>query len=186
LTCDTTTNNNRTKQLKRYEMKNVKLNLKNLLSISGRSITEIHNHNYSKEAAMEAVKRNGYALQYVKDQTADVCMEAVKRNGYALQYVKDQTADVCMEAVKQDGEALRYVKDQTADVCMEAVKQDGYALQYVDPNLIDDYEYVEPVKPFEIGGYNVEFLDDYVMVGCTKVTKEEAMKIAKGLNIIND
>jgi hypothetical protein len=33
------------------------------------------------------VKRNGYALQYVKDQTEAMCIEAVKRNGYALQYV---------------------------------------------------------------------------------------------------
>ena len=37
--------------------------------------------------ALEAVKQNGYALRYVKDQTPEVCVEAVKRNGYALQYV---------------------------------------------------------------------------------------------------
>ena len=37
------------------------------------------------------------------------CLEAVKRNGYALQYVKEQSKDICLEAVKQDGYALRYV-----------------------------------------------------------------------------
>ena len=37
--------------------------------------------------ALEAVKRNGDALQYVKDQTEAVALEAVKRNGYALRYV---------------------------------------------------------------------------------------------------
>jgi hypothetical protein len=36
-------------------------------------------------------------------------LEAVKRNGDALQYVKDQTEAVCLEAVKQDGDALQYV-----------------------------------------------------------------------------
>ena len=41
----------------------------------------------NEKAALEAVKRNGYALQYVKDQTEAVCLEAVKRNGDALQYV---------------------------------------------------------------------------------------------------
>ena len=59
------------------------------------------------------------------------CLEAVKRNGYSLQYVKDQSEAVCLEAVKQDGYSLRYVKDQTEAVCLEAVKQDGYSLQYV-------------------------------------------------------
>ena len=39
------------------------------------------------EDALEAVKCNGYALQYVKEQTEAVCLEAVKRNGYALRYV---------------------------------------------------------------------------------------------------
>ena len=37
--------------------------------------------------ALEVVKRNGYALQYVKEQTEAVCLKAVERNGYALQYV---------------------------------------------------------------------------------------------------
>ena len=39
------------------------------------------------EASMEAVKRNGYELKYVKDQTEAICLEAVKEDGYALQYV---------------------------------------------------------------------------------------------------
>ena len=37
--------------------------------------------------ALEAVKRNGDALRYVKDQTQAVVLEAVKRNGDALRYV---------------------------------------------------------------------------------------------------
>ena len=58
-------------------------------------------------------------------------IEAVKQDGYALQYVKDQTEAICIEAVKQDGDALRYVKDQTEAVCIEAVKRKRYALQYI-------------------------------------------------------
>ena len=42
---------------------------------------------YKGKEALEAVKRNGYALSYVKEQTPEVCLEAVKRNGYALRYV---------------------------------------------------------------------------------------------------
>jgi hypothetical protein len=36
-------------------------------------------------------------------------LEAVKQNGNALYYVKNQTEAVCLEAVKQDGFALLYV-----------------------------------------------------------------------------
>jgi hypothetical protein len=41
------------------------------------------------EAAMAAVKWNGYALQHVRDQTEAICRAAVKQDGYALQYVRD-------------------------------------------------------------------------------------------------
>jgi hypothetical protein len=86
---------------------------------------------------LKAVKHNGYALQYVKEQTKDICIEAVKQNGFALQYVKEQSADICIEAVKQNGMALCYVKEQTEDICTEAVKQYGMALQYVEEQTDD-------------------------------------------------
>ena len=63
------------------------------------------------EECLEVVKQNGYALQFVKDQTEEICLEAVKHNGFTLQYVKKQTEEICLEAVKQDIDALVYVKD---------------------------------------------------------------------------
>ena len=67
---------------------------------------------YSGQKAMAAVKQNGYSLQYVKEQTPEICMAAVKQNGYSLQYVKEQTPEICMAAVKQNGDSLQYVKEQ--------------------------------------------------------------------------
>ena len=84
-----------------------------------------------RDVCLEAVKKNGFALQYVKNQTPDICLEAVKQNGLALRYVKEQTPEICLEAVKEDGEALQFVKNQTPDICLAAVKQTGYALAYV-------------------------------------------------------
>ena len=60
-----------------------------------------------------------------------VCLKAVERNGYALQYVKEQTEAMCLKAVEQDGDALRYVKEQTEAVCLKAVERNGDALLYV-------------------------------------------------------
>ena len=61
---------------------------------------------------MEAVKKNGMFLKYVKNQTEEMRMEAVKENGDALQYAKNQTEAVCLAAVKEDERALHYIRDR--------------------------------------------------------------------------
>jgi len=68
--------------------------------------------NLSGNEALKAVEEDGYALQYVKDQSEAICLKAVERNGYALRYVKDQSEAICLKAVEEDGDALQYVKDQ--------------------------------------------------------------------------
>jgi hypothetical protein len=65
-------------------------------------------------------------------------IEAVKRNGGSLRYVKEQTPEICIEAVKRNGDSLRYVKEQTPEICIEAVKQDGYSLQYIDIRIFEN------------------------------------------------
>jgi hypothetical protein len=85
------------------------------------------------------VKASGKDESYIKAiYDKRECLEAVKQNGYALRYVKEQTLEICLEAVKQDGDALQYVKEQTLEICLEAVKQDGCALQYVDKREFQD------------------------------------------------
>ena len=44
----------------------------------------------NEKDAIEAVKNDGHALMYVKDQTEAICIEAVKNDCHALQYVKDR------------------------------------------------------------------------------------------------
>ncbi|MBQ3421636.1 MAG: DUF4116 domain-containing protein, partial [Romboutsia sp.] len=83
------------------------------------------------EICLEAVKQNGYALQFVKEQTPEICLEAVKEGGWTFKYVKEQIPEICLEAVKKSGWALQLVKEQTPEICLEAVKQDGRALEYV-------------------------------------------------------
>jgi len=58
---------------------------------------------------LEAVKRNGFSLKYIKNQTPEICLTAVKENGWALEFVKEQTPEICIEAVKKDKAAVMYV-----------------------------------------------------------------------------
>ena len=45
---------------------------------------------FDEKSALKAVEQNGYALQYVKEQTEAICLKAVEQNGDALKYVKEQ------------------------------------------------------------------------------------------------
>lgn len=83
---------------------------------------------YDEVFCLGAVKRDGFALQYVKNQTEEICLEAVKNYVFkwdecALQYVKNQTDAICLEAVKENGMALLHIRNQTLELCLEAVKQ---------------------------------------------------------------
>ena len=91
----------------------------------------------SVEEAIAAVKRDGYAMQYVPDElkTEAVVLAAVESDGYALRYVPDElkTEAVCFKAVERDGYALQHVpaKLKTEAVVLKAVERNGGALQYV-------------------------------------------------------
>ena len=52
---------------------------------------------------------NGFALEFVKEQTSEICLAAVKQNGFALEFVKKQTPEICLAAVNQNLEAFKYV-----------------------------------------------------------------------------
>ena len=54
----------------------------------------------SKDVCLEAVRQNGFALQYVPEaRNRTVCLETVRQNGFALQYVPKamKTPVVCLE-----------------------------------------------------------------------------------------
>jgi hypothetical protein len=107
-------------------------------------------------SCLKAVKKDGFALQFVKKQTPEICLTAIKKFGYALEYVISQTPEICMEAIKQVGlgflkhnknkvyangtfpfkdyrkSALMFVENQTKKICIEAVKYHPEAIKLVN------------------------------------------------------
>ena len=47
-------------------------------------------------------------MESFKYFTIKESLEAAKEDGYALQYVQNQTEEICLEAVRQYGDALQY------------------------------------------------------------------------------
>jgi hypothetical protein len=44
------------------------------------------------------------------EQTDKICLEAVKQNGFALQYVEHQTYEICQAAVTNEKGASKYIR----------------------------------------------------------------------------
>jgi hypothetical protein len=134
---------------------------------------------YSPIEALEAVKQDGSALQYIHKQTEEICLEAVKQNGYALRYVHKQTEEICLEAVKQDGSALQYIHKQTEEICLEAVKQDGYALRYIHKQTEEIC--LEAVKQ---NGNALQYVDESIFVESDMTLEEVCKELGREIRII--
>ena len=61
---------------------------------------------------IQELKSKWDSLTIKKNLKGKDALEAVKNDGYALQYVVEQTEAICLEAVKQDRDALKYVEEQ--------------------------------------------------------------------------
>ena len=46
--------------------------------------------NWLEEKNLRIVEKNGLDLQFVKEQTENICLKAVEKNGKALKYVKEK------------------------------------------------------------------------------------------------
>ena len=66
--------------------------------------------NISNMSYEELVAKRNNIIGFNPDNINE-CLEAVKEDGLALQYVKEQTKDICLISVNEDGRALLYVKD---------------------------------------------------------------------------
>ena len=104
-----------------------------------------------REEMLEAVKKDGWALQYASDSIKadrEVVLEALKESfGNALEYASDTLKadrEVVLEAVRSDGWALENASDsfqEDREVVIEAVRSGGgYTLKFASEELQNDPE----------------------------------------------
>lgn len=75
-----------------------------------------------------------YALPY------EEVMNRVIDYGCDIEYVQDQTPELCLAAVRSDWVALRFIKRQTLELCIEAVEENSRAMKYVWDEFYPDVE----------------------------------------------
>lgn len=49
-------------------------------------------------------------------------LEMITKVSLSLNFLKDQTEELCLTSVKEDGLALKFVIDQNENICIEVVK----------------------------------------------------------------
>lgn len=102
-----------------------------------------------REIAMEAVKNNGRALEYLTKElrgNEEIVMEAMKTSGHSLQFATEElkcNKEIIDVALGNYGFALEYVNKVYKDdpeTCWIAIKQDCMAIQFVSNRLLKDEE----------------------------------------------
>ena len=101
------------------------------------------------EICLQAVKYTaGMCIEFIENQTEEICKLAVMQIGNTIKYVKEQTPEICFLAIKRDGNALMYVKEQTPEICILAVLQNKKAMKYVKEKTQEFYEGILIRKKF--------------------------------------
>jgi hypothetical protein len=87
--------------------------------------------NQTREMCLAAVQQNGIYLRHVKNKTDEIALAAVSTHGIAIVHVKNITPEIALAAVSQYGLALSLIENQTHEICIAAVSQNGDALNHV-------------------------------------------------------
>jgi len=86
---------------------------------------------------MEAVKKDGYAIQYVrnKNKTPELYIAAVKQNPNIIEYIGERSPELCLAAVERDWLMISFIKNRTPEICIAAVNQNIEALEFVPAEM---------------------------------------------------
>jgi ribosomal protein S30 len=77
----------------------------------------------------------GDALEYVREQTPEICLAAVKDTCDSLVFVREQTPEICLTAVKGNPYTLCIVKQQTPEICAAALVEHQVMMDLVNISL---------------------------------------------------
>ena len=93
---------------------------------------------YEKDLA--AVEQDASALQFVQDQTPEICLLAVKQSGNTIRFVKNQTPEICIAALKENKEAAAYLKAPLDDKVLRYLVENNikFDKRLIKKNIPDD------------------------------------------------
>jgi len=90
----------------------------------------------SEKVQLAAVKRVGWAIQYIKNPSEKVQLAAVNKNSSAIHYIKNPSEKVQISAVNENYESICYIKNPYPSVIelYENLSGEKYEKQFYDTN----------------------------------------------------
>lgn len=104
------------------------------------------------------------SLEYIEDQTEELCLEAVRINPFELQYAKYKTPAVYEMAIKKDPDTIRFVDNPSEELCWTALKKSRSSINSIKNPTDEMIEYALKERPHFIKKFNVrpEILIEYL------------------------
>lgn len=90
-----------------------------------------------------AVRNNGLAVQYanmrhvLRSARDLVYYDAVNQNPFAIEYIEDQSDELCLCAVNLEGTALYGVRNQNLSICKSAIESNLNAFYHMDQQFVN-------------------------------------------------
>ena len=91
----------------------------------------------SVESCEKIISSDGLLLQFIDNQTDELCVIACSNNLNAYQYIKNKSYKLDKKLLLIDGRILQFIDNQTDELCEIACKDNIYAYQYIKNKTID-------------------------------------------------
>lgn len=97
-------------------------------------LKHIPKENHNTELYTEALRHTGKTLKYV-ELSSDYNFLIVRRYGYAIKYIDEQSEELCNMAMRQDYNNIKYIKNPNSKMKEYALSKNGLLLQFInDPS----------------------------------------------------
>jgi NRPS condensation-like uncharacterized protein len=85
----------------------------------------------NEEDCLNAVKKNGYYIKWIKNPSEEMQLAAVKQWPYFVEYINNPSEKVQLEAVKQNPSSIKYIKIPSIEMQKAATYYSGYDITVI-------------------------------------------------------
>ena len=170
------------------EIKNSSKEIKNIFTFKKNKLYKIFNEDLelikmkSKEESF--IEYSGLKLEFIENQTEELCFKAVQNNSFALKFVNKKfiTEKLCLLAFNNEeygnanniGELLEFVKPEfiTYERCLIIIKNNGLNIKYINEKFHTEELCLIAVGQYHYGsGELLKYIKNPTMKVCIEAVK---------------
>lgn len=88
--------------------------------------------NQTSEICFVAVNKNGFQFPHIGSHSnLKTFIENLNKYQCAIQFVQNQTYEICSQSIKHNPNSIMFVKNQTIELCNLAIEGDAFTIKYI-------------------------------------------------------